>query len=259
MSDSLVLLAVLEDLEAKIKAVADRHVELPPGPEGPQGPRGATGAPGPAGPMGPSGKDGKDGEEGPQGPQGVSVAKVEIDPVDYHLIVTLSDERTIDAGSLEPLLKTEGDKYYNISMGGGGGGGSLRGGRLTENLDLGTKGFTQSFIAGEALSAGDLCYFNSTGKMNKTDANSESSTSGLLAICAEDVLEDEEGVFFINGFFEYSGGFSPGDILYVSETSGELTNTRPNSPGVIIRVMGKATADSTIFFNPDVTWIELET
>ena len=60
------------------------------GPQGPQGPQGPTGATGPQGPTGPTGADGND---------GVSITNVTIDG-NSHLIVTLSDGSTIDAGSV---------------------------------------------------------------------------------------------------------------------------------------------------------------
>ena len=65
------------------------------GPQGPQGPTGPTGATGPQGPTGPAGADGND---------GVSITNVTIDG-NSHLIVTLSDGNTIDAGSVASSLE----------------------------------------------------------------------------------------------------------------------------------------------------------
>ena len=47
---------------------------------------------------GPAGQDGKDGEQGPAGQDGVSVVNVEI--VENHLMVTLSDDQVLDAGEM---------------------------------------------------------------------------------------------------------------------------------------------------------------
>lgn len=74
------------------------------GPQGPQGPTGATGAQGPQGPTGPAGADGND---------GVSITNVAIDG-NSHLIVTLSDGSTIDAGSV-----SSGDYSVTISSNSG--------------------------------------------------------------------------------------------------------------------------------------------
>lgn len=89
------------------------------GPQGPEGLKGETGEQGPAGadgkdftydmftpeqlealrgPAGADGKDGADGAEGPQGEQGISVTNVAIE--DNHLMVTLSNGNTLDAGEM---------------------------------------------------------------------------------------------------------------------------------------------------------------
>lgn len=63
------------------------------GATGPQGPKGDTGATGPQGPAGADGQDGAD---------GVSVTNVQIN-ASNHLIVTLSDSTTVDAGLMPEL------------------------------------------------------------------------------------------------------------------------------------------------------------
>ena len=67
--------------------------------KGPQGPRGYPGNTGPQGPQGPQGPTGATGPQGPTGPSGISITNVVIDG-NQHLIVTLSDGNTIDAGSV---------------------------------------------------------------------------------------------------------------------------------------------------------------
>ena len=65
---------------------------------GPQGIQGEQGLQGEQGPAGQDGKDGADGAEGPQGEQGISVTNVAIE--DNHLMVTLSNGNTLDAGEM---------------------------------------------------------------------------------------------------------------------------------------------------------------
>lgn len=88
-------------------------IKGPQGPAGKQGPAGPEGKQGPAGPEGKQGKDGAVGPQGetgpvgatgPAGPQGDKGADAPvitgftIRPEDYHMIVTLSDGSTYDAG-----------------------------------------------------------------------------------------------------------------------------------------------------------------
>lgn len=243
------------DIKIETKAGRDGAVG-PAGPQGKEGPQGKTGPAGPQGPAGPKGEKGDKGEQGEQGEPGVSVVDAKLD-FDGSLVFTLSTGDEINVGEVTPLTGDKGDTYINISQGGGSSG-SLSGGQLTSNIDLGSKGFIKTFTAGESLVAGDLCYYGSGGKMLKVDANSEAATSPLVAICTETLALDAEGSFFVSGFYAASG-FTTGNILYVSETAGEITETRPNSLGVFVRIMGYAISSDEIYFNPDVTWIQLET
>lgn len=252
------LLAVYKSLKSQVD-----NLQGSQGPQGPTGPQGATGPMGPKGldgvpgPVGPKGEPGPRGDEGPQGSEGISVVDAEID-FDNHLVLELSDGSEIDCGAIEPLWKDEQGNIVNLHLGGGGGGsGAVSGGRLTENIDLGTKGFTRTFVAGTSLVAGDLCYYATDGTMLKVDANSEAASSPLIAIATDTMSATEEGTFFIGGFYP-KAGFSTGQILYLSETPGEFTVVKPNTASAIVRVMGYAVGTDEIFFNPDVTWIQLE-
>lgn len=256
MTSPVLVLGVYEKLQEEISRVKGRE-----GPEGPAGPKGERGPEGPQGPMGHIGPQGPMGETGPKGEDGedgVGIKDVRLD-FDGFLIVTLTNDEEINAGSIEAFItEGQGDKTVIALGAGGGSGGTLSGGRLTENLDLGTKGFTRDFVAGTTLAAGDLCYFADTGKMLKADANdTEAATANLVAVCTEALAADEEGTFFLSGFYPASG-FTTGSQLYISESEGELTTTRPNGLGSFIRVMGYSVSSTEIYFNPDVTWIELE-
>lgn len=69
----------------------------PVGPKGERGPKGDKGDKGEAGEVGPMGPRGPKGDKGDRGEQGVSIDDVAIDN-QGHLIMTLSDNREIDAG-----------------------------------------------------------------------------------------------------------------------------------------------------------------
>lgn len=265
MSDNIIdlkLNAVLDYVDRKTENVTSdlvhEKVAGPPGPPGPSGKDGKDGKDGktiqgPQGPQGPPGKDGVDGEPGSDGADGVSIVDVRLD-FDNSLIVELSNGEEINVGVIGST-STDGDTVINITRGGSGG--SLSGGVLTNNIDLGSKGFVNTFIAGETLVPGDLCYYANSGRMLKVDANSEAATSPLVTVATEALSNGESGSFFISGFYEKSG-FTTGSILYISETTGEFTETRPTTNGAFIRVMGYAVSASEIYFNPDITWVGLE-
>lgn len=70
------------------------------GPQGPQGPQGEQGPQGPQGPQGEQGEQGEAGTDGTDGSDGVSVTNVAVTQTN-HLIVTLSNGTTIDAGVIQ--------------------------------------------------------------------------------------------------------------------------------------------------------------
>lgn len=79
------------------------------GPQGPQGPQGEQGPQGPQGPQGEQGEQGEAGTDGTDGSDGVSVTNVAITQTN-HLIVTLSNGTTIDAGEIQ--VTGSGAKLY---------------------------------------------------------------------------------------------------------------------------------------------------
>lgn len=251
--DELLYLGIVQKLNKKIQELSvnppkgekgDKGDPGEPGRDGRDGRDGKDGADGSAGPAGRDGVDGKDGEDGENG---VSVVDATVD-IDMHLVFTLSDGREIDAGSIEPLFK-EGTTIYNISQGGSSGG-------LDSNLDISNKGFTARFTAAESLSPGVVTVLNSSSKMAKTNALQEQTTRPMLGLCISTLAADDSGLFQLKGFYPISG-FIPGDVLYLSETSGAITSTPPSATGSFVRVIGYCTKADEIFFDPDKTWIEV--
>jgi hypothetical protein len=88
------------DLEAKL--VELNNTPAKQGVAGPQGEKGRDGRDGTDGYKGQDGKDGVDGKDGKDGEDGISVTDAKID-FDGSLVITLSDGREIDAGTIVPL------------------------------------------------------------------------------------------------------------------------------------------------------------
>ena len=66
--------------------------------QGDKGDKGATGETGATGPQGPQGEQGIQGEQGEQGEAAPTITNITIRQSDYHMIVTLSDGTSYDAG-----------------------------------------------------------------------------------------------------------------------------------------------------------------
>ena len=62
----------------------------------------------------------------------------------------------------------------------------------------------------------------------------------------------------LRGYVENSSwSWTTGATLYLSTTSGQISSTAPTAANEVIRVIGYAINNNTIFFCPDNTWIEI--
>ena len=112
--------------------------------------------------------------------------------------------------------------------------------------------------AGEALSGGNLVYMKSDGKWWKTDADVEATTKGLLGIAMANISANTAGRVLIFGRVTAAGwSWTVGAPVYVSCTTGGLTQTAPSGSGDQVRKIGHALSSDTIIFNPDATILEI--
>ena len=128
--------------------------------------------------------------------------------------------------------------------------------QLGGNLDLNFKQITELFTAGEALVAGDWCYMNSDGKMWKTDASAEATADTMIAMADASISADATGKFILFGLWTTTG-LTAGDLYFLSETTGEITNTRPTTTDAIVRIVGTAISTTTLYIKPDNTYIKV--
>lgn len=114
--------------------------------------------------------------------------------------------------------------------------------------------------SGATLTAGKLYYLHATTGWEEADASAAATATNLLAMCTSTSTNGtsmlQSGV--INAFGSQSTA-ALGVPMYISETSGEITETAPTTSGAIVRVIGYKvdSTDDTIFFNPSNDWIEL--
>ena len=88
-----------------------------------------------------------------------------------------------------------------------------------------------------------------------TDADTESRSIGMLGIALS--TDADEGMLLQGFFYKSSHGFTVGLPLYISNTAGAFTNTRPTGANDYVRIIGYATSTNYIYFDPDKTWIQL--
>ena len=113
------VISALKNIESKLesKLVELNNTPAKQGVQGQQGPAGRDGRDGKDGYTGRDGKDGVDGKDGKDGTDGISVSDAQID-FDGSLLITLSDGREIDAGTVIPLDVAK--QIHSVSTNGGG-------------------------------------------------------------------------------------------------------------------------------------------
>lgn len=108
-----------------------------------------------------------------------------------------------------------------------------------------------SFVAGESLSFGDICYIKSDGKIWKAKADSNTTLPGVV-ISLGSVSAEGTGLFLLKGFLRddswtWTVGGTNG-LLYVSNgTAGLITQT----PLEYIQILGYAYSSTILFFDPE--------
>ena len=114
-----------------------------------------------------------------------------------------------------------------------------------------------TFGAG-SLTAGKTYFLNSSGTWTETDADSISTSDGLLGIALGSSPSD--GVL-LRGFFDatsYLSNFISGLPVYLSTTGGSIDTTQPSGAADIVRCVGYCTnTANVIYFNPESSHLEL--
>jgi hypothetical protein len=118
---------------------------------------------------------------------------------------------------------------------------------------------TNDVLAGYTTAIGDLVYLDPNGRWEEADADATGTSISLLGIAME-VKSDGAAVnVALSGSFivDASWSFGVGVPLYVSNTLGAITATKPTGSGDVVRTVGYALTATTIFFAPSSDYVTL--
>jgi len=114
---------------------------------------------------------------------------------------------------------------------------------------------------GSGLALGDLVYISGdqsgTPSVTKADADAEATCSKMLVMVNATIANAASGEAIIKGFVTGLSGLTAAAIQYAHTNAGETTETAPSAPGDIVRIVGYAMTTTSIYFDPDKTWVEL--
>ena len=107
----------------------------------------------------------------------------------------------------------------------------------------------------ETVTAGTLYAVKTNGGWTAADADTEAKSIGLLAIALGS--NATAGMLLQGFFYKASHGFTIGLPLYISNTTGAFSTTRPTGINDYVRIIGYATSTNHIYFDPDKTFVKL--
>jgi hypothetical protein len=112
-------------------------------------------------------------------------------------------------------------------------------------------GFTGVSVAGDCMYLRTTAGFSLASATTLNAASTAMLAIGISSDAADGVIT--RGVVYL----DVDPGGSPGEVVYLSTTSGHLTTTAVSTSGNVSRVVGYQLATNIIFFNPSQDWIEL--
>jgi len=131
--------------------------------------------------------------------------------------------------------------------------------KVDENFSRTAVNPTVVMVAGEDLTLGDLVYFGSDGKAWKADASAAATMPGA-GIAAETTVAPASGDILLCGSIHLHAlnpGWTVGGLIYASDTPGGLTQVAPSDSGHQVQVVGVATEDDVMWFNPSYVLVEI--
>ena len=112
-------------------------------------------------------------------------------------------------------------------------------------------------VAGETLAFGDSVYLKaSDGRWWKTNGASATSILRIAMCLAAGGAGDSVGILDVGYIAKTGWTWADAGPLFLSETSGLLTQTAPSGAGKFVRIVGHAKSTTIVYFNPDNCWVE---
>tara|TARA_B100000795_G_C22702260_1_gene400131 strand:- start:154 stop:657 length:504 start_codon:yes stop_codon:yes gene_type:complete len=101
----------------------------------------------------------------------------------------------------------------------------------------------------------NVVYWTSGGVTSWLNADKDTSAAatGLLAY-AVGTNPDADGMMLQGFVYQEDHGFNIGQPLFLKD-NGQMNNTAPTATGDYVRIMGYATTQDVLYFNPDSTWV----
>jgi len=236
-------------------AQGDQGIQGDQGPIGVSGTIGATGAQGEQGIQGEKGDTGDTGATGASG-DGTTLSGLADTPTGYdngkYLKSTASGTEWATAGGIANVVEDTtpqlggdldiNDKYIMLDP-------------VPASDDTGNGVAATMTVDANATGVGAALYLVSDGNFDEADA-SAAATMPCSALALETGTGSKK--VLLQGFLRNDGWtWTVGGRVYVSETTGALTQTQPSTASACVQPVGIATHADRIWFNPTLDFVEV--
>ncbi len=126
----------------------------------------------------------------------------------------------------------------------------------TLSTDHTYSGQTTTEVVGESVEFGDLLYFDWTDKEYKKAAKGAEATMPTTTIALESKANGESCLLLRRGFIR-DDSWTFGAAIVMTGAAGAPTTTLPDTEGDQVQRIGTAIAASKMYFNPDLTVVEV--
>jgi hypothetical protein len=111
--------------------------------------------------------------------------------------------------------------------------------------------------AGATIAQWEVVYLDGTPDWNLTDASAEATAGGVQVALATEAgtATNPLNVLFSGVARNDAWTWTAGGAIYLSETAGAMTQTKPTTTDSVTRVLGYALSDDAIYFSPSNDWI----
>lgn len=116
--------------------------------------------------------------------------------------------------------------------------------------------YIQLNVIENSIGVGAALTMNDSGSIIQATADA-TSTFELCQFIALETGTGNKYVLMKGLLRNTSWSFTPGNLIYLSTTSGMMTQTQPSGSGEKIQIIGSALTSDIIYFNPDKTWLDL--
>lgn len=117
---------------------------------------------------------------------------------------------------------------------------------------------TTSVTSGATVTAFQVCMLQADGKFDPADASAVATANGMLVLALEAKNDTEAMQVALPWAFvrDDTRAWTIGGIIYLSETTGDMTQTAPTTTGAIVRILWYALSADVVYFAPSMDFIE---